>query len=541
MKLVARGASLTQSYPEDSAGADRFTRWLSRYSERRVVGGLAAAAGLIRLYLILTGYCISADGVAYIAMAREFHAGRAQSALAWVFSPLYPWLIAVTYSVVPSWELAGELLSMAFGTAGVVLLYYLMREIYGRRGVAAGAAALAAIHPMLAGFSASVRTEAGYIGLVTAALLFLVRGVERKRIASVATAALLCGFAYLYRTEGIGVPALFAFILIGGPIVWRRWTFGWGLGAAAVLIATFLLVAAPYLLWMRSYTGHWTVGRELGVVTMEATGSTRGQLEQWREMGYRPATSWLTALSLDPAAYLKKVVRDFFGSCYSLVQALGPLLCAGLIVGLWTNGRAIAARWAEAMLAMLVVMYFVGFVLTDTGPRLMLHLVPFTLGWVVIGLVEAAAWLDTRLSLTHSPLGRMLAGPAVVIVIAIATLPRTLFPLGYDQRGMRYAGEEIARRGGKAATVAGPDARVAFYAGAGFIPLPAAPSPGEALCGWLAAHRRADYLMIDDRDERRWGGSGGSPCLNLIERYPRVGITYYDLFAVRSADIVAPR
>ena len=96
-----------------------------------------------------------------------------------------------------------------------------------------------------------------------------------------------------------------------GALVWRRWTVRWGLGAAAVLVSTFLLVAAPYLLWMRTYTGHWTVGRELGVVTMEATGSTMGRLEQWREMGYRPATSWLTALRLDPAAYLKKVARDF--------------------------------------------------------------------------------------------------------------------------------------------------------------------------------------------------------------------------------------
>jgi Dolichyl-phosphate-mannose-protein mannosyltransferase len=157
MGLGARGASLAQSYPEGSAGADRLTRWLSRYSERRVVGALVAVAALIRLYLVLTSYCISADGVAYIAMAREFHAGRAQSALAWVFSPLYPWLIAITYRAIPNWELAGELLSTALGTAGVVLLYYLMREVYGRRGVAAGAAALAAIHPALAGFSASAR------------------------------------------------------------------------------------------------------------------------------------------------------------------------------------------------------------------------------------------------------------------------------------------------------------------------------------------------------------------------------------------------
>jgi len=170
MALVAHGAPLAQSYPEGSAGADRLTRWLSRYSERRVVGTIAAAAALIRLYLLLTSYCIAADGVAYIAMAREFHAGRALDALAWVFSPLYPWLISIAYRVIPNWELAGELLSMAFGTVGVVLLYYLMREVYGRRGVAAGAAALAAIHPMLAGLSASVRTEAGYITLVTAAV-----------------------------------------------------------------------------------------------------------------------------------------------------------------------------------------------------------------------------------------------------------------------------------------------------------------------------------------------------------------------------------
>jgi hypothetical protein len=169
--------------------------------------------------------------------------------------------------------------------------------------------------------------------------------------------------------------------------------------------------------------------------------------------------------------------------------------------------------------------------------------VPFTFGWVVIGLVEAAGWLDARLALTHSPLGRMLSGPAVVAAVAIALLPRTLFPLGYDQRGMRYAGEEIARRRGAPATVAGSDTRVAFYAGAGFIPLPAGPAAGEDLCGWLAAHRLADYLMIDDREERRWGGAGGSPCLNPIKRYRRVGTSYYDLFAVRGAraDAVAPR
>lgn len=541
MERVVRGASPAQTWPDPSASADRLTLWIARYPERRVVGALGAVAAAIRLYLVLSSYCISADGVAYIAIAREFHAGNTGRALAWVFSPLYPWLISIIHYVLPGWELAGELLSTALGTAGVVLLYYLMREVYGRRGVAAGAAALAAIHPMLAALSASVRTEAGYIALLTAALLLFVRGVRLKNLILIACAGVVCGLGYLYRTEGVGVPALAAAILVSGPLLWRRWTVGWGAGAAAILATAFLLVASPYLLWMRHYTGHWTVGRELGVVTMEATGSTMGELERWRELGYRPGTSWLTAMRLDPAAYLRKVARDFFGSCYSFAQALDPLLCAALLIGLWADGRAIAARWAEATLAALVVLYFIGFVLTDTGPRLLLHVVPFTFGWVVIGLEAATGWLDARLSASRSPMGRVLAGPAVVIVVALALLPRTLFPLGYDQRGMRYAGQEIARRGGGTATVAGPDVRVAFYAGARFLRLPARPAAGANLCGWLAEHRAANYLMIDDRDERHWGGTGGRPCLKLIKRYPRVGSTYYDLFAVRGAAAAAPQ
>ncbi len=432
---------------------------------------------------------------------------------------------------------------MILGTAGVVLLYYLMREIYGRRVVAAGAAALAAIHPMLAGFSASVRTEAGYIALLTAVALLMVRGTNRKSLAQIGASGILCGLAYLYRTEGVGVPVLFAIMLVAGAWLWRQWTPRWGLGAAAVVLAMFLLMALPYLAWLRSYTGHWTVGRELGVVTMEATGSTMGQLARWRAMGYRPATSWLTAIELAPGAYAQKVARDFFGSCYAMVQALGPMLAAGLVLGLWAEGPATARQWARALLALLIAMYFAGFVLTDTGPRLMAHLVPFTLGWAAIGIEEAALRMDEVASRMNRRLARA-AGPAVLAVIALSLLPRTLFPLGYDQRGLRYAGREIAAEGRKNGkiTVAGSDVRVAFYADGEFIPMPPRPAGDEDICRWLAAHPRADYLMIDDRTERRWGGVGGNdPCLRLVKRYPRVGKTYYDLFGARSSDPAGAR
>jgi 4-amino-4-deoxy-L-arabinose transferase-like glycosyltransferase len=541
MEFAAHGASPAQCGPAGPAKAGGLTLWLAPYSERRVVCSLAALAGLIRLYLVASSFCISGDGVAYLAMAREFHAGHFHRALAWVFSPLYPWLVGLLYYVLPNWELAGELLSAVLGTAGVVLLYYLMREVYERRGVAAGAAALAAIHPMLAGFAASVRTEAGYITLLTAALLLVVQTGRRRSLKLAALAGLVCGLAYLYRTEGVGVPAAAAAMLVGGAILWRRWTLGWGVGAAALLAAVFMLIASPYMIWLREYTGHWTVGRELGVATMIETGSTMGKLQQWRQLGFRRRTSWFTAIRMDPTAYLDKVRNDFFGSCYAFVQAIGPVLFAALLVGLWVGGRKIFTRWEEATLAFVVLMYFTGFVLTETGSRLMMHIAPLALGRVTIGFEECAQWIDERLRRFHIALPQGIsAGPVLAAAVALALLPRTLFPLGYDQRGMRYAGHEIARHEGGSATVAGTDERTAFYAGARFVRLPVRPPAGGDLCGWLAEHRSANYLMIDDREERRWGGTGGSRCLSLIKRYPRVGSTYYDLFAVRQRPSAAP-
>ncbi len=539
MAPEARGASLSEKSAGSSVDSDFFTSWLSRYSDGLVACTLGSAALIIRLYLIATSYCISADGVAYIAMAREFHAGNTRRALAWVFSPLYPWLISLVFPLTANWELAGELLSLFFGTATVVLLYYLMRELFERRAVAAESAALAAIHPLLAALAASVRTEAGYMALLTASTLLFVRAVRLRRLALVAAAGVVCGFAYLYRTEGIGVPVVLVSVLLAGGFVWRQWSPRWGPLAAAVLALTFTAISSPYLLWMRSSSGRWIVSRELGVVTMEATGAATGQLERMRELGYRPGSSWLGAVRLNPAAYVKKVGRDFVGSCSSFVRAMDPFLFAALVVGLWMRGKTIAARWAEATLALLVGTYFIGFVLTDTGPRLMIHVALLTFGWAVIGLETVALWLKSSFSASHPVLRRVRWGWTVAGVIALTMLPRTLWPLGYDQRGMRYAGAEIIRYDAGKAVVAGPDVRAAYYADAGFIRLPGRPA-GQTICGWLAEHRAANYLMIDGGEERRWGVSGRIPCLSLVQRYPRVGRTYYDLFAVRGTTATAP-
>jgi len=140
------------------------------------------------LYLSLTSYCIAGDGVGYLAMAREFAAGAPAKALAAVFSPLYPWIIAAIHPLIPDWELAGNLVSAILGSAAIATVYLMTREAFARADVAIGAAVLAAIHPDLAAYSASVRTEAGFVFLLTAAMWLLIAGLKRNRIAIVAAA-----------------------------------------------------------------------------------------------------------------------------------------------------------------------------------------------------------------------------------------------------------------------------------------------------------------------------------------------------------------
>jgi hypothetical protein len=116
---------------------------------------------------------------------------------------------------------------------------------------------------------------------------------------------------------------------------------------------------------------------------------------------------------------------------------------------------------------------------------------------------------------------------------ALIMLPETLWPIGYDMRGVRYAGQAIARRNPEHTAVAARDGRVAWYAGAPFAGLPVRPVAN--LCEWLTARDNIGYLLIGNRDERKYAITPASGCLEFLYRYPRYGAGYYDLYAVRRA------
>lgn len=502
-----------------------------RISERAALWIMLAVAFGIRLYLGLTSFCISGDGASYLGMARQFAAGDWIRPLHAVFSPLYPLLIAGAHRLIPDWEIAGNLVSVLMGTAAIAAIYLMIREAFGRRDIALGSALLAAIHPELAAYSASVRTEAGYICLLAAASWMLLRGINRRAIGACAIAGAIGGLAYLYRTEGIGFLIVGAMFIPATALLWRTSSPRWALVAAIAFASAFIAVASPYIIFLRMTTGHWTIGREFTAAMMYGMGdfATKNRA-QWRHLGYSVAVSPLAAILSAPRLYLTKVCGDFMGSFYDFVQAMDPPLTALLAAGLWTRGRRILAAPAEAFPAAFIVFYFCGFALSYTGTRFMVHLIPFAFGWIIVGAITAADLLDRVAARGGWRLPRGLVPAA----IAIALLPKTLWPIGYDMRGVRYAGERIAELSDGHQAVVARDGRVAFYARSRFIELPSR-GVGD-MCSWLEARDRAGYVVIGNRDERRLAVSRDSPCLEFVRRYPRYGSGYYDLYSVRRSD-----
>src|SRR5207253_231178 len=101
----------------------------------------------------------------------------------------------------------------------------------------------------------------------------------------------------------------------------------------------------------------------------------------------------------------------------------------------------------------------------------LIHLIPYSFGWVIIGLIALTSEIRTIAARHAWRFPREL--PAALLGLIL--MPQTLWPIGYDMRGARYAGAAIAAHNARHGAVIARDGRVAWYAGARFVALPTGP------------------------------------------------------------------
>jgi 4-amino-4-deoxy-L-arabinose transferase-like glycosyltransferase len=433
-------------------------RWL-RDSVVLFVAGCALVAFALRLLLVLSvESVISPDGVVYAGLGRSLAAGNFAGTLSPFYPPLYPLLVGLSSLVFRDVEFAGRFVSVVAGALLVVPVYALARDSYGAR-VARLAAVIVALHPLLIYYSSVLLTEstytlaftcgvhAGWAALARAAAITndetFMRGAWRTHF----IAGVVFGACYLIKPEAVGFVVLLIAMRVVVNFSGARRSFKRTALDCLTLAAGFLLLALPYLLYLRGALGGWTISGKLHAHLWQGS----GRAGEFASASLVP--DYLTAF----AQATKGLMNE-----YELLSLIFPLpfvaiISLGLFRARWTRERA----RRELYLAAFVAATLAGYAVTLPNIRFLVPLVPILVCWLARGVVEFDGWLAETLMSRRAPRameststrntfargGQFVDGRfvrALVVAALLASLvPAFVFLLRGDKWG-DYHGQKLA-------------------------------------------------------------------------------------------------
>ena len=466
------------------------------------------------------------DGPAFLSMAQAIGEGRWGAVVAHPYHPLYPfctWLVS-------SWiglglETAAVAVSIAGGLMAVVAIHLLVRDGFGS-GPAWVSSALVAVHPSAVDISSDVMSDGLYSGLFLAGLVLLVRTVGGPSLAAAAGAGGLAGLAYWARPEGIGLLPVGVLLLVWrglkAPNERRRL-----LAAASSLVVVGALVASPYVWALEQQTGQLALTRKKTLRSLalgdasppSAVGSEAIGPQGFGDRGVSPPPLVLPEQSIrsdgpgarPPPHTLPGALEAGWRVLQTALSALRYEVALLVVWGLLGWGRRAGGGWPAAgrstartrgastpvgmgstmggwttrLLVVTTVLYGGLLVLLVWGAGYVSrrHALPFMLPWVGFAALPVVALLRSGLGPGPGPgsasegLG---TGGGVRRWISLALIAGLLLGWGARdlrlRRGERLALREaatwLARRHPDSGPVAGQKLRVAYYAGAPFVPLP---------------------------------------------------------------------
>jgi 4-amino-4-deoxy-L-arabinose transferase-like glycosyltransferase len=427
---------------------------------------LAAVALALRVVLLRALPVIDADGTIYVTLARQLRAGG--TPFDPLFHPLYPLAIWALEPLAGDWELAARLVSALAGALSVLVTWALTRALLGA-GAARLAAVLVALHPALVRSGAAAMPEALYALLLACGVFAGWRALAAGPRAWLGAAGLLFGLAYLARPEGaaylLGLLAAVA-LAAAADRPRARGLLAWGGGA----LLAFLLVAAPYLLYLRGATGRFTLSGKI------AHNFALGQ-------GTAGAPSGLPWRVLENAYLFQK---------YALPELLPGALALLVLPGVVARARRSGWLGRDGVLLAACLPPFAALAF-HIETRFFVPVLPFLIPFMAAGALWAAGVLVDGARARALALG-------LVLPAALAVLPAALRPVLRPEAGARLsrqAARWIAETQPPDAVLLDRKPFVAFYSGRPRAPLPRV-APDELAD---AARRAGARLVVLDSRE----------------------------------------
>jgi hypothetical protein len=239
---------------------------------------LLLAAG-VHAWLIGHSEVAARDSIGFIRYALELERYPWKEVLGRSLQhPGYPLaLLAVSWPVryflggtnCVSMQLSAQLASGLAGVLLIIPMYYLGRDLFGRRAGFWGTALFQCL-PVGARVTSDGLSEATFLLFTATALLFAVRALRGQSVTRFAWCGMFSGLAYLTRPEGALVVIATSLVLVATQFsfFWRRsWPRTFSCLAALLLAA--MAVGSPYILVIGRFTNKPTPRMVLETAVLE--------------------------------------------------------------------------------------------------------------------------------------------------------------------------------------------------------------------------------------------------------------------------------
>ncbi len=444
--------------------------------EKNSLTVLLTLALLVRIYMAFQTPVIAKDGTVYVQNAIYLSVGNIEQGLVG-YPPGYPLLIALAYRMIGNGELAGQAVSVLFGSLSILPFFFLTKDIFGRQ-IAWIASFLFLFQPFLVQHSGEVMSESVYIFFFISTTYAAWRALRYKKTRSYLAVGILSALAYLTRPEGVGLLIAFVAWLPFHLWIQRTRLSPRMAGQLLCTVLIFAILAAPYLVHVRKMTGEWRLNAKRSMIV---DSGLRSAIEKEPEPGLsekqssgfetkavqpprsEPYPGWVETDTL--LEFFARYLKTLFLSIVKFTAIFHQFLFAFLIYFMFKRKYFSYHYEGELFLNFLAILCFLGIALLYVSGRHLLQIVPLYLPWAAAGLIELSmSSLVLNVTTSFKRYGwRGSSRSLLVLLTFFILLPKTLAPHRTDKLILREAAEWIRSREIASPLILSTDSRVAYY------------------------------------------------------------------------------
>jgi hypothetical protein len=493
------------------------------------LAALLVVAALVRIVAWSRTVVLFNDGPVFLAIADAIGEGRWAEVLTHPYHPLYPACIHLFSRLGLSPENAAVAVSISGALIGIIALHALLRRAFSLDVAWLGAWILA-LHPWAVDFSADVMSDGLYLGLYLASFAALARMVERPTVAAASAFAGFMILAFLVRPEAIGL------LIVGGLLIGFRAVLDEDFRRAAMRpVAVLLVVTAlgltPYVGLLSIEAGELTLTQKKSVSGLARGESGPALIERQPSSSQSmDAAIWFPqSASRAGAGQPSRSLGGVFEAILRVVRTSAAVLryevLLLVVIGFLVVRRERRVRWRTGTFALPVLLYSgllvllvwgAGYVSRRHALPAMVPLLGFAaVAWQRLGqTVLSHRGRSTALSEIHPESGAYGAAVAdntrtrtvcvaLIVVLVLAWGPRDLRERRSDRIALREAAVWVGSTFPDPGSVAAEKLRMAYYAGAPYVPLGAGADDSlEA----ILSRGGASFVIVDGNRLDRYPG-----------------------------------